>query len=343
LAKIPPTNIEEFKAFKNLFENRAEAYIFETNNQNVKNIKNTLSFRINKKSSYTNNIQKRHAAVLRFQSMGRMRSAKHQTNKIRSRKLAKKEEQKLKEAEQERLKEEKQRLKEAKQRLERAYEQEMMERAAKQEKEKTERILTQRRDAAALRLQSMGRMRSAKHTTNKIRSRQQKKRKEIEERLRQKASFENRVTRSMERRREAQRIGHERQMKREENERQRAQADENEARVKLYEGRKINNPEVRQKVMFQEVEKALAGPPQRSPSVRRQTMQRSPPSSATASIIYVRPNSNGRIVNTPGFNANRRNNKRQIVIRPQEETWANTIRRYRNDAYYMFAPAPFRS
>lgn len=337
LAKIPPTNIEEFKAFKNLFENRAEAYIFEINNQNVKNIKNTLSFRINKKSSYGNNIQQRKMKLEnKLKKNGENEFNRHLRtvagHKLNpklvstSRKIVAKKQQRLKE--------------EAKQRLERGYLEKQLRETAEEENAETERILTQRRGAAALRLQSMGRMRSAKHTTNKIRSRQQKKRKEIEERLRQKASFENRVTRSMERRREAQRIGHERQMKRDE--RQRAQADENEARVKLYEGRKINNPEMRQKVMFQEIERALTGPSQRSPPVRQQTMQRSPPSSATASIIYVRPNSNGRVVNTPGFNANRRtNNKRQIVIRPEEETWANTIRRYRNDAYYMFAP--FRS
>jgi hypothetical protein len=338
LAKIPPTNIEEFKAFKNLFENRAEAYMFENNDQNVKNIKNTLSFRINKKSSYGNNIQQRKRKLEnKLKKNGENEFNRHLRtvagHKLKpklvstARKIVAQKEQRLKE--------------DAKQRLERAYLEKKLRETAEEENAETERILTQRRDAATLRLQSMGRMRSAKHTTNKIRSRQQKERKEIEERLRQKASFENRITRSMERRREAQRIGHERKMKRDEIERQRAQADENEARVKLYEGRKTNNPEVRQKVMFQEVERALAGPPQRPPSVRRQTMQRSPPSSATASVIYVRPTSNGRIVNTPGFNANKRNNKRQIVIRPEEETWDNTIRRYRNDVYYMFAP--FRS
>lgn len=337
LAKIPPTKIEEFKAFKNLFNNRAKAYIFDIENKNVKNIKNTLSFRINKRSSYGNNIQQRKRKLENeLKKKGENEFNRHLRtvagHKLKPKLVSTAKKIVAKKKEQE-----------AAQRLERAYLEKKLIQTAKEENAETERILTQRRDDAALRLQSMGRMRSAKHTTNKIRSRQQKKREEIEERLRQKASFENRVTRSMERRREAERKGHERRMKREQNERKRVQAEENEARVKLYEGSKVNNPELRQNVMFQEVEKALTGPSQRSPVVRRQIMQRNSPSSATASIIFVSPRFNGRHVNTPGFNANRRTNtKRQIVVRSEEETWANTIRRLGNDAYYMFAPFAVR-
>lgn len=333
LAKIPPTNIEELKAFQKLFENRAAEDMFENKNQNVKNIKNTLEFRINKKSSYGNNIKQRKLKLENELKKNREIEFNRHLRTVAGHKLKPKlaaHAQKLVAKKQQ----------EAKQRLERAYLEKKLKQTAEEENAETERILTQRRDDAALRLQSMGRMRSAKHTTNKIRSRQQKKRKEIEERLRKNARFENRVTSWMENRREAERIGHERRMKREELERKRIQEEENEARKKLFEGRKINNSKLLESVLAKEVEKALAGSPQRSPSVRQQQMRRSPP--ANASIIYVRPNSNGRIVNTPGFNANGITNKRQRVVRSEEETLANKIKRYGNEVYYMFAPFSVR-
>ena len=332
LAKIPPTNIEEFKAFKNLFENRAEADKIQNSNQNVKNIKNTLAFRINKKSSYTNNIQERKRQQEASFENKLKKKAQNEANRhlriVAGHKLKPKlfsTAKKLKAKKEE----------EAKQRLERFYREEMLKRTAMEENEETERILTRRRDAASLRLQSMGRMRSAKHRTNKIRSRKREKRKSIEERLTSQAEYENRVQRSIERRREAQRRGHERQVIRNRNARQRSQA-EDKVRDNLYEGRMTNNPEVRQKVMAQEVAKALAASPQRLPRVRQQAMKRSPPASATASVIFVTPHSNGRIVTTPGFNANQRNNK-MIVVRAEDETWGNTLKRARNDfRYHIF-------
>jgi hypothetical protein len=326
LEQIPPTNIEELKAFKNLFDNRAKADMFENKNQNVQHIRNTLAFGINKNYSHTENIDalnellKKNAIKEANRHLKIVAAARLKPNLVfTARSIAAKK-----------------KYEEARQRLERAYLEKQLKQTAEEENAETERILTQRRDDAALRLQSMGRMRSAKHTTNKIRSRQQKKRKKIEKRLRKKANFENRVTRSMERRREAARLGHENQLKR-------AQEEEEKVRKILSEGgsTKNTNPEVLKKVMAEEVTKALAGSSRRSPSVKQQTMH--PPSSATASIIFVRPNFNGRMVKTPQFNANiKTNNKRQIVVRPEEETWVNTMRKIRNDAYYMFVPFSVR-
>ena len=356
LAKIPPTNIEEFKAFKNLFKNRAEADMFENNNQNVQNIKNTLAFRINKKSSYTANSRK----TVETQFLKRMHMdaidakkidaqnewlktrAKNEANRhLRIVAAGNKLKPKLVSTAQ-KIAARKKELEEAGQRLEEHYRKTLLKRVAKEAKEKVQRNRKQR---ASLRWESMVKKGLTKHRTNKIRSLQRQERQEIEERLKQLANHENQVTRSIERRREAQRIGLEKQKKREETEMQRAQKEKENVRQKWLadETTKNTNPEVLKKVMAEEVAKALAGSSQRPPSVKQHKMQWDAPSSATASIIFVSPRSNGRHVNTPGFNAKRiTNNKRQIVVRPEEETWANTFKMLRNDAYYMFAPFAVR-
>ena len=96
LAKIPPTNMKELVAFKELFEDRAKADKLQNGNQNVENIKNTLEFRINKRSQFTTSFQmkkmakneakrhykvvRNHDAAVKLQSVQRGKTGRHRAS-----------------------------------------------------------------------------------------------------------------------------------------------------------------------------------------------------------------------------------------------------------------------
>jgi len=338
LAKIPPKNIEELSAFKDLFKDRMKAEKLENLEKNVRNIKNTISLRMPDYMSPSNYITRERAqneAKRHLEIVERKRRENVAGRKIGS---------ELKLFSQK--KKEKDQLKKAKQKLEGYLIENRLAKEAHSASAKRKKESANRRKAsvdrkkAAVRLQSMRRMRLGRQ------ARQARKREIIENRMVQKAfendKYSNALQKSLERRKAAIRKGQEKQKEREILQKQ-ANINRSETEFgNFLQGKKMSQ-EARQRAAAMAIESAWKQGPDRADrlAVKTQTMARSPrvstrKPSSEPHIVYVRPK--GQYVNVPSFNVNDqrgKNKKRMIVVRsdPKEESYMNMLKRLSGDLF----------
>tara|TARA_Y100000389_G_scaffold200793_1_gene241997 strand:- start:287 stop:1660 length:1374 start_codon:yes stop_codon:yes gene_type:complete len=329
LAKIPPKNIEELLAFNDLFKDRMKAEKLENLDKNVKNIKNTISFRIPGYTSPLTNknrelkTEAEHEANRHLERVIRKRFAGRKIgSEFKRFSDIKKEEKKKMDDEREKDRQEKLRKDREGFIVQRQLLREALSESAKRQKENVDR---RKRRNAAVRLQSMHRMRSDKKAH---------KRDIVEKQMFKAATRENAVQKSLERREVAFRKGQERKKEREriqkEQEEREKQKNINKGKTefeKFIRGNKISN-EARERAAVMAIENALQQP--HRPVVHPKSTSKSS-SNPPPYIVFVPPN--GKHVNLPRFNVNdpRGNKQKMIVVRAEEETYRNMLKRLGGD------------
>ena len=341
LARIPPKNIQEILAFKDLFQDRMKAEQLEKLKKNVKNINNTIAFRTGymAPSIYQRGINEaeRHLKTVAGRKVGlELKKFSEKKEKVRQEKLRQSREGRIVRA-----------------RLEAEAKEESATR--KRKSANRQKAIADRR-RAAVRLQSMGRMRlGIKERQARTKERQERTRDIIENEMVKKAKNNNKYTtkihRSLERRKKAAEIGLQKQKEREmikeqEDERRNQTRYENfvkgkpmslKDRQRAIETGWKQGPNLTDRAAEMAIETELKQGPNRPgrPAVEHVTMSRSPrKSSSKPQIVYVRPNE--QYVNVPGFAGSPiGNKKRMIVVRsdPKEETYLNYLKRLSEDLF----------
>lgn len=327
LARIPPKNIQEILAFKDLFQDRMKAEQLENLKKNVKNINNTIAFRTGymAPSIYQRGINEaeRHLKTVAGRKVGlELKKFSEKTEKVRQEKLRQSREG-------------------SKVRARLGAEAKEESATRKRKSANRQKAIADRKRAtleAAVRLQSMGRMRlGIKERQTRTKKRQERTRDIIEEEMVKKAQNNNTYTtmiyRSLERRKKAAEIGLQKEGEREMREKQ-GDARVNQTRYENFMTGKPMSLKDRQRA----IETGWKQGPNRPgrPAVEHVTMSRTPRDefSSKPQIVYVRPN--GQYVNVPGFTGSPIGNKmRMIVVRsdPKEETYLNYLKRLSGDLF----------
>jgi hypothetical protein len=334
LARIPPKNIQEILAFKDLFQDRMKAEQLENLKKNVKNINNTIAFRTGymAPSMYQRGINEaeRHLRTVAGRKIG-----------LELKKFSEKKEKVKEKVRKEKLRQSREGRK-VKARLEAEAREESATRKRKSANRR--KAIVDRRRAtlnAAVRLQSMGRMRLAKKERQaRTEERQARTRDIIEKKMVNKAKNDNKYTtnihRSLERKKGAVEKGLQRQKEREMIKKQEDERRNQTVYENLMKGNPMS-PKARQRAVEMAMEDAFKQGPNRPgrPAVDTQTMLRSPPRSprkpsSNPRIVYVRSNGLPVDVNTPGFTGSPigNNKEKMIVVRPSpEESYLNYLKR----------------
>ena len=349
LARIPPKNIQEILAFKDLFQDRMKAEQLETLKKNVKNINNTIADRTGymAPSMYQRGINEaeRHLRTVAGRKIGlELKKKSEKKEKVRQEKLRQSREGRKVKA----------RL-EAEAREESATRKRNSANRKRKSANRRKAIADRRRVTlkAAVRLQSMGRMRLGR------KERQARTRDIIEKEMVKKAKNNNKYTTnihgSLERRKKAVEKGLQKQKEREMIKKQEDERRNQTLYENLMKGKPMS-PKARQRAVEIAIEavwkqgpnlpdrasemaietELKQGPNRPSrPVVEHVTMPRSPRKpSSKPQIVYVRPN--GQYVNAPGFTGSPiGNKKRMVVVRsdPKEDTYLNYLKRLSGDLF----------
>ena len=336
LAMIPPKNIQELLAFKDLLQDRMKAQELdrmkaqelERFKKNVKNIKNTIAIRVPGYMSPSNYTRGMKETERHLRTVARKDMVKELKGKFSDMKKAERE--KVRQAELEKEKVRLRQNREAKIVMKR-LEAEAMEESATRKRESANRKKANADRKYKQALQSMSRMRLD------IREREARKRKiKMAKRAQRKEAINKAVQEEQEKREKAIEKGFQKQKEREMIKKQEDERRNQTIYENLMKGKQMSSKD-RQRAVEMAVEAAFKQGPNRRgrPAVDTQTMSRSPPRSArkpssNPRIVYVRSNGRPLGVNTPGFTGSPigNNKERMVVVRPSpEESYLNYLKR----------------